>query len=104
MAANLLNSERAIEVSVYVMRAFVRLRETLIQHEELAARLDELEKRVQAMSVNHDRLAVATRLQLQEVFDAIRALMIPLEPAKKRSIGFITDEPKRSRGAKRSPD
>ena len=60
MAANLLNSVRAIEVSVYVVRAFVRLRETLAAHKELARKLAELEKKTEALAFKHDALAADT--------------------------------------------
>ena len=75
MAANVLNSSRAVEMSVHVVRAFVRLREMIASHKELAKRLDELEAR-------YDR-------QFKVVFDAIRELMTPLDPKPKRKIGFV---------------
>ena len=46
MAANVLNSQRAIEASVYVVRAFVKMREVLASHKELVRRLDEMEGKV----------------------------------------------------------
>ena len=49
MAANVLNSARAIEVSVYVVRAFVRLRETLAAHKNLAKKLEELERKTESL-------------------------------------------------------
>jgi hypothetical protein len=73
MAASVLNSPRAIEASVYVVRAFVKMREVLVHHKELVQRLNEMEGKV-------DR-------QFKVVFDAIRALMQP--PAKpRRRIGY----------------
>ncbi len=75
MAANLLRSGRAVQMSVHVVRAFVRLREMVASHKELAKRLDKLEAR-------YDR-------QFKVVFDAIRGLMTPPEPPKKRRIGFV---------------
>jgi hypothetical protein len=78
MAASVLNSERAVEVSLYVVRAFVQLRETLAANKDLARRLDALEGK-------YDR-------QFKVVFDAIRELMTPPEPPKKRRIGFISDD------------
>ena len=78
MAANVLNSTRAIQTSVHVVRAFVRLRQMISTNKELARRLDELEAR-------YDR-------QFKAVFDAIRELMTPPEPPKKRRIGFISDD------------
>jgi len=82
MAASVLNTARAVEVSLYVVRAFVQLREGLAAHKDLARRLDALEAK-------YDR-------QFKVVFDAIRELMTPPEP-KRRPIGFVTPaEKKRS--------
>jgi hypothetical protein len=76
MAANVLNSSQAIRMGVYVVRAFVRLREMLALHRDLATKLDELERKVGV----HDQ-------EIQAVFDAVRRLM--KEPEKpKRRIGF----------------
>ena len=73
MVASVLNSPRAIEASVYVVRAFVKMREVLMSHKELVRRLDEMEGKV-------DR-------QFKVVFDVIRALMEP--PTKpRRRIGY----------------
>jgi len=87
MAATVLNSSRAVEVSLYVVRAFVLLREVLASHKDLAQRLAELEQKTEALALKHDQLAANTRAQLKQVFDAIRELMIPPE-TKKRPIGF----------------
>lgn len=86
MAAMVLNSPRATEVSVYVVRAFVQLRDTLIAHKEFAKRLDELEAKIERKFGSHDQ-AIAG------ILDAIRQLMTPPEP-KKRPIGFLTPEEK----------
>ena len=94
MAATILNSPRATEVSVYVVRAFVRLREVLASNKELSKRLDDLEQTTEAMALQHDSFARNTRAQLKQVFDAIRELMTPPEPSKKRPIGFMTGEEK----------
>ena len=94
MAATILNSPRATEVSVYVVRAFVRLREVLASNAELAKRLDDLERSTEAKAMQHDIFARNTRAQLKQVFDAIRELMTPPEPQKKRPIGFISGEEK----------
>jgi len=85
MAAMVLNSPRATEVSVYVVRAFVQLRDTLIAHKELAQRLDELEARIERKLSSHDQ-AIAG------ILDAIRKLMTPPEPGKKRPIGFVHND------------
>jgi hypothetical protein len=85
MAATILNSARATEVSVYVVRAFVRLRELLASNKELARRLDQLEKKLGS----HDQ-AIAG------LVNTIRNLMSPPE-LKRRPIGFVnSDEKKRS--------
>lgn len=76
MAATILNSPKATEMSVFIVRAFVQLREMLSSHRELAAKLEELERKVSS----HDQ-AIAG------LIDAIRQLMIPPE-TKKRPIGF----------------
>ena len=75
MAASVLNSPRAVEVSVFVVRAFVKLRQLLASHADLARKVDALEKKYDA--------------QFKVVFDAIRQLMAPLpEERPKRRIGF----------------
>lgn len=77
MAATVLNTSLAVEVSVYVVRTFVRLREVLAANQQLAARLIELEHKVGT----HDS-AIA------ELIEAIRRLMAPPDIGEKRSIGF----------------
>ena len=94
MAATVLSSSRAVEMSVYVVRAFVQLREVLATHKDLAVKLATLERQTQALALKHDTLAQNTRLQLKQVFEAIRELMVPPEP-KKRSIGFVVPEEKK---------
>jgi len=94
MAATLLNSPRAVEVSIYVVRAFVRLREVLTSTQELTAKLAALEKKTELLSLQQENFAGNTRAQLKQVFDAIRQLMTPPPEPKKRSIGFITHEDK----------
>jgi hypothetical protein len=93
MAATLLSSPRAIEVSIYVVRAFVRLRELAITNADLAKRLDELEQKTDALAQDHDRFSRSTRQQLQQVFDALRELMTPPDPPR-RPIGFVTPDEK----------
>ena len=72
MAATILSSPRAIEVSVYVVRAFVRLRELAVTHRDLAKRLSELEEKTEALAMSHDTFSRNTRTQLKQVFDALR--------------------------------
>lgn len=88
MAATVLNSPRAVEMSVYVVRAFVKLRELLASNKELARRLDELEARIEKKLATHDR-AIAAMLS------AIRQLMTPPAP-KRRPIGFTADLSRKS--------
>lgn len=80
MLSSVLRSKRAVQVNIEVMRAFVRLRQILSSHKELARKVEELERRIGA----HDQ-------QIQAVFHAIRQLMTPPEP-KKRKIGFLVKE------------
>jgi hypothetical protein len=65
-----------------------------VTDEGLAKRLDDLEQTTEALSMQHDTFARNTRVQLKQVFDAIRELMTPPETQKKRPIGFITGEEK----------
>ena len=76
MLSSVLKSERAIEVNIAIMRAFVRLRAMLATHADLARRLDELEQK-------YDE-------QFRVVFEAIRELMAPDPVAPSRRIGFTT--------------
>lgn len=99
MAASLLNSARAIEVSVYVVRAFVRLRELAAVHGDLAKRLSDLEDRTTALASEQSNLSRETREQLQAVFDALRALKTPPDPPR-RPIGFIAPDTQRGKSAK----
>jgi hypothetical protein len=89
MAATILNSPRAVDVAIYVVRAFVRLRELAASHGDLAQRLNELEARTESLAESHDSLSRDTRAQLKQVFDALRALMTPPVPPR-RPIGFVT--------------
>ena len=79
MLSSVLRSERAIEVNIAIMRVFVRLREMMATHKELAFKLVELEERLEG----HDE-------QIQNIFEAIRQLMMPPEPTKKK-IGFVNE-------------
>ena len=86
MAATILNSPRAVEMSVYVVRAFVKLRELLSSNRELARRFAQLETRLDKKLTQHDQTIGA-------ILEAIRELMnpeVPPEP-KRRPIGFTAD-------------
>lgn len=80
MLSSVLRSERAVEINVAIMRAFVRLREALSATREFAAKLGELERRV----TGHDE-------HIQALFEAIRQLMTPPDPPRKE-IGFHVKE------------
>jgi hypothetical protein len=82
MAASVLNSPRAIEMSVFVVRAFVALRETAADHRELKHALEVLERHV------NDRFAVHDEA-IAEILSTVRALMAP-PPSRRRPIGFVT--------------
>ena len=77
MLSSVLHSRRAVQVNIEIMRAFVRLREMMLTHKDLARKLEALENKYDA--------------QFKAVFDAIRRLMTPPEP-KERKIGFIVKE------------
>jgi hypothetical protein len=95
MVATILNTPRAVEVSVYVVRAFVRLREVLATHKALAKKLEALERKTEALVLRHDALAANTRAQFKEVIEALRALTRSPEPPK-RPIGFMTPQERKS--------
>ncbi|MBY0572863.1 MAG: ORF6N domain-containing protein [Undibacterium sp.] len=90
-AANLLNSKSAVGVDLYVVRAFVRLREMTILNTDLVKRLDELENKTDLIELTHDIFEHNTRLQMKQVFDTFLELMATPtpEPTKKRGIDFI---------------
>jgi len=81
MAATVLNSHRAVEMSLYVVRAFVRMREVLTMHKALARKLAALERRIDSQDET-----------IVDIVQAIRELMAPPEPTKKRRIGFIQSD------------
>jgi hypothetical protein len=82
MAASVLNTRRAVEMSVFVVRAFVAMRETIGQHKELARRLTVLEQRL----TGHDK-------KILELIEAIKQLMAPARVPSNRRIGFQQEEP-----------
>jgi ORF6N domain len=77
MISSVLRSKIAVQVNIEIMRAFVRLRQMLASNAELARKMDALERKYDA--------------QFKVVFDAIRQLMAPPEPSK-RKIGFLVKE------------
>ena len=82
MLASVLNTSRAVEASLYVVRAFVRLREVLTSHKDLAQKLKELESKYEG----HDE-------QIKDIIEAINQLLLPPEKPKPQ-IGFQVKEPK----------
>jgi len=80
MAASVLNSQKAVEVSVFVVRAFVQLREVLAGHKEIARKISQLERKLG----DHDQ-------QIMVLIEAIKQLMDPKLPPKTRQIGFSND-------------
>jgi len=97
MAATVLNSARAIEMGIFVVRAFVRMRQALAANRQIVAKLQELEQRLET----HDG-------EIQELVEAIRELMAP-PPRNRRRIGFdygctsIKDRMISSSGLRRRP-
>lgn len=79
MLSSVLRSDRAVTANIEIMRAFVRLRSALAENRDLARKLAALERKYDD--------------QFKVVFTAIRELMSPKDPPRKRQIGFITDEP-----------
>jgi len=79
MLSSVLRSQRAVHVNIEIIRAFIRLRKMLVSHEALARKLETLEEKYDT--------------QFQEVFEAIRRLMVPPEP-QRRAIGFRKREEK----------
>ena len=73
MLSSALRSERAIQVNIAIMRAFVKLREIISTHKELAHKLNQLERKIE----KHDK-------EIKVIFDAIRALMAPDEKSRKQ--------------------
>ena len=79
MLSSVLHSKRAVQVNIEIMRVFVRLREMMATHKELAFKLIELEERLEG----HDE-------QIQNIFEAIRRLMTPPDPPRKK-FGFVNE-------------
>ena len=77
MLASVLRSERAIKISIGIIKTFVKLREIISTHKELAHKLGELERKIE----QHDT-------EIQSIFEAIRQLMAPPPEPPKRRIGF----------------
>ena len=87
--ANILASAQAVEMGIYVVRAFVQLREALSTNADVAKRLADLEMKTESLELSHDSFSRNTRLQLRQLLDAVRELTAPPNPPK-RPIGFVT--------------
>ena len=94
-AANVLASSQAVEMGIYVVRAFVQLRQALSTNADIATRLAELELKTESLEMSHDTFSRNTRLQLRQLLDAVRELTTPPEPHN-RPIGFVTHEDKKA--------
>ncbi len=92
-AANVLASPQAVEMGIFVVRAFVRMRELTTVHADLAKRLSELEQKTEGLALTHDTFSRNTRAQLKQLIEAVNQLMAPPDPPK-RPIGFIAPEDK----------
>ncbi|MDD5432997.1 MAG: ORF6N domain-containing protein [Candidatus Omnitrophica bacterium] len=77
MLSSVLNSDRAIQVNILIMRAFVRLKEALVSYNKLAAKINELEKKY----IGHDE-------KMRDIFEAIRQLVASPPEKKRRITGF----------------
>ena len=84
MAANVLNSEKAVQASIFVVRAFVRLRQMLAPYKELMAKFNQLEKKLQT----HDKQIIA-------IIEAIKLLMPPPQTKPKEPFGFHSHKKKK---------
>ena len=91
--AYVLASPRAVEIGIYVVLAFVQLRQASSVHADLAKRLTDLELTIEQLELSHDTFSRNTRNQLRQVFEALRELTTPPEPPK-RPIGFVTPQDK----------
>jgi hypothetical protein len=77
MAASVLNSDKAIEVSIFIVRAFLKLRRIVSEYKELQLKIEQIEKHL----ADHDE-------QIVEVIKLIKQLLNPQPPPKRRRIGF----------------
>jgi hypothetical protein len=80
MAASVLNSTRAVNVSVFIVRAFIRLRQTIAEHREIARKIEKIERKV----ADHDE-------QILTVLEAIHQLMAP-SGKPRRKIGYVKEK------------
>jgi hypothetical protein len=81
MLSSILHSRRAVQVNIQIMRAFIKLKEILLAHKDLARKLEALEKKY----ANHDK-------KIKYIFEAIRQLLEPPPKEKRRIIGFRSEK------------
>ena len=88
-------------MGIFVVRAFVRMRELAAVHADLAKRLHDLEQKTEGLALTHDTFSRNTRNQLRQLIEAVNQLMAPPDPPK-RPIGFVTpdDKGKKTSGVK----
>jgi hypothetical protein len=92
MLSSVLNSERAVQINILIMRAFVRLRTLLSTNRELARQLDEMEARLTKQLTGHDQKLTTHEQAITGIFRTLRDLM---NPPQVRAIGFTADLSKR---------
>ena len=83
MAASVLNSKQAVETSIFIVRAFINLREAIATHKDISKKIEVLERKIS----QHDK-------HIMSLFNAIKQLISPAPVPKKRQIGFIQSEKK----------
>ena len=84
MLSGVLHSKRAVQVNIAIMRAFVRMREILLTHKDLAVKIEALELKYK----NHDLKFSENDVHIGAIFEAIKQLMAPPSVAEKPKIGF----------------
>ena len=80
---------------IYVVRAFVHLREALVTYADVAKRLAELEMKTESLELSHDTFSRTTRLRLRQLLDAVRELTAPRDLPKRR-IRFVTPKDRKA--------
>lgn len=96
LTANILNTEQAVEMGIYVVRAFVHLRELVAAHDGLVERLDGL---AELLASGQE----STRAELRAMVEVLRQLARPAEPQAKRPTGFVTTDDKATSAAAAAP-
>lgn len=92
MLSSILSSAQAISVNIEIMRTFVRIRLADSTRKDLTQRMDLMESQFDRLSQSQENFEAETREKVKQIFNALRALIKPTEPIKKRPIGFITPD------------